>query len=428
VKQFSADTASSEPAARLILCTLGTRGDFQPFASLARRLVAAGHAVDLLTNENWRNAAVETGARYVSIAPADPPQSHRDDFAFFVENTLPSFRRSFEHVAALVSAGVKVALVYRVNMLGMQCAAERFGLSNARVALQPSVIRSYLRPPWPLTRLAIGPLGPLGRHLLIPAIYRLGELFSPYRKLTSAFRRSIGLAVKPLFRDGPVVEDVILMMCPKWFCFAQPDWPDHCAFAGFPDVGAKPEPDASAIEFLRDRRPIVFTPGTGVADVAAFRARAVLVARTLDRPAVLLSPHVEPIAEADVLTLPFVDLGWLLPQCAAIVHHGGIGTTAEAIRAGIPQLIIANRFDQPDNAVRVAQLGLGGGVLADDPSTDLVIRALRQVLASRHVAQQVSTAAGLMKDEDAIGTAVKRIESLLTKHSPRPETAKAHVW
>ncbi|MEE2780612.1 MAG: nucleotide disphospho-sugar-binding domain-containing protein, partial [Planctomycetota bacterium] len=57
-----------------------------------------------------------------------------------------------------------------------------------------------------------------------------------------------------------------------------------------------------------------------------------------------------------------VPLSQLLPHAAALVHHGGIGTTSQALATGIPQLIMPMAFDQPDNADRVQRLGVGGGL------------------------------------------------------------------
>ena len=202
--------------ADFILCTLGTRGDIKPLALLSARLIAKGHQVEICTNANWRGLVEGSGARFIEIADPDPPQNGRDDFQFYLSNSLPSFRRSFEHVEQRVRSGAKPVLVYRTNMLGAECAAERFQLRNARVVLQPSAIRSFHRPAWPMTKLVSGPLGWIGRKLLVPLVVIIGERLSPYRAPTAAFRRSVGL---PGRRPSPSVEDLTLLLCPKWFAF-----------------------------------------------------------------------------------------------------------------------------------------------------------------------------------------------------------------
>src|SRR4051812_31151397 len=76
----------TEPAmtiTRIVLCTMGTRGDIAPFTALAAELVARGERVTILSNENWRPLALACGAQFVPIAAPDPTQSGRDDLAFF---------------------------------------------------------------------------------------------------------------------------------------------------------------------------------------------------------------------------------------------------------------------------------------------------------------------------------------------------------
>lgn len=400
--------------ADVVLCTLGTRGDIEPFVALASMLVERGLAVDLLTNGNWRDLVTPTGATFVEIAPPDPPQSGRDDFGFFRTNTLPSFDLSFDHVTAIAARGARPTLVYRMNMLGVQCAAQRLDLPNIRVALQPSALPSRVRPPWPIMSLVQGWWAPIGRHALVPLAYAMGELFSPYAKHTNGFRKRKGLPRPPLFGSPPRVETVTAVFCPEWFSIPPRDWPDTCRFLGFPFGTTAPVDPASADFLAAGPPPIVFTPGTGVTEVERFTADAIAMARSLNRRAILLSRFIDPasVVGPDVLVRPYVDLGWLLPRCAAIVHHGGIGTVAAAIRAGIPQLVLAGRFDQPDNAVRVAQLGLGGGVLADRPALDDMRRALDAILSADHIAQQVATAAALVRHQDAIAEACRLVLDL----------------
>src|SRR5262249_31774015 len=89
----------------------------------------------------------------------------------------------------------------------------------------------------------------------------------------------------------------------------------------------------------------------------------------LGRRAVVLTPHREQVPAplpAGALWLPYVPLAALLPRAAALVHHGGIGTTAEALRAGVPQVIVPLAYDQFDNAARWAcdRCDRAGGVAA----------------------------------------------------------------
>jgi len=394
-----------------VLCTLGTRGDVEPFVSLAAALTSRSYGVTALANENWKEDFQRAGATFRSIAPEDESQSGRDDYKFFIRSILPSFRESYDCVSELVSRK-SVALVYRANMLGMECAAESFTLPNVRVVLQPSSVKSYLRPPWPLSTLTESPFRSLSARVLVPAIYCASEAFSRYRLLANLFRKSVGVRpVHPWGRHKDVA-DLTLLFCPGWFAMPQADWPSNLHMVGFPaprESSLHPE----LRSFIADRgAPLVFTPGTGVSEVKEFFERATKVAECLGLAAVFLSKHYTKASSASssIICHPYAELAPLLQASAALIHHGGIGTTAQAIFAGIPQMIVPDRFDQPDNAMRVACLGLGSVVLGRKFCGADWASLLDRTMSSTHVKSQLATARELLRSSDAIATSVKMIE------------------
>ena len=155
-------------------------------------------------------------------------------------------------------------------------------------------------------------------------------------------------------------------------------------------------------------------------------ARALLATRRLGRRAVLLTPHREqvPPLPADALWLPYVALGTLLPHSAALVHHGGIGTTAEALRAGVPQVIVPLAYDQFDNAARVEALAAGkrvqGGAAGARPRA--LAAALRGVLNSEAIRAGCARAAACCA-HDAKQDLAAQVESLLGLR-PGPSPAR----
>lgn len=403
-----------EPGKReVVLCTLGTHGDIAPFIAMARTLLERGHRVTILSNENWRALAMDCGASFSAIGPQDPTQSSRDDFAFFRHCVLPSFHASFQAIASMVSTGTEVLVVHKAGMLGAQCAAEKLGLRSVKVALQPSAVRSVYRPSWPLTPLARGRLGALARRSLIPAIYWLSECASRYRRLTNQFRVAQGLrALRP--GETNRLEDALVLTCPRWFAMPQPDWPGNCHFAGFPFVDGT-RPDTGIAEFIAAHgAPLVFTPGTGVSDTGRFFRLAREVCDALDAPGVFLSPHSHEHGLAPrILCRSYVDLGALLPQARLLVHHGGIGTTAQALRAGIPQLVMPRRFDQPDNAMRIASLRLGAVALARQPTAAELIGLARRCLSDQTLQARVQAASRDIRACNAAQNIAGLIEGLL---------------
>ena len=391
---------------QFLFCTMGTWGDIKPFCSIAVHLKKRGARVRILTNSNWRDEVLDRGLEFEPIAPADPPQTDRDDLAFFRANYLPSFARSYDIIANELDGDTPPIIVYRSNMLGAACAAEKFQLPHACILLQPSAFRSTQRPSWPMTWMAEGRFGRFGGKKLVPITYWIGLRLSAYRRDIRAFRRKVGLPANP--SKETLHGSSSLMLCPDWFAMPQADWPETLVCTGFPLEKTLPKP----LQFQRET--IIFTSGTGNTDTLEYSERAERIARALDMDALLLSSQeTRKVRRSPYLTTsPFVDLAAVLPQAKAIIHHGGIGTIAEALRAGIPQLIIANRYDQPDNAVRIAQLGLGGAILEPKTNIETVISTLRRIFDDADMASHLSKAAQLIAHDEALERACANIERL----------------
>ncbi len=404
----------------VVLCTLGTRGDILPFVMMGQELSRRGFVTTILSNENWKDMVEAAGLAFCPIAAQDPPQCGRDDYGFFLENTLPSFTASYDYVLDMCGSGIRPLLIYRCNMLGMESAAEKLGLAHVKVALQPSAIRSYERPPWPMTPLAQGRFKPLFKSLVVPALYVLAELSRRYRKHTNAFRKARGLAPHRFAARAQRSENATLVMAPTWFALPQSDWPKNAHCIGFP-FAAEAEADAEIEAFIAQHgKPIVFTPGTGVQDTRAFFNSAQQACRDLDLPGIFLSATAaSDTAEAGtrILRKPFADLNWLTPRARLLVHHGGIGTTAQALRAGVPQLVLPGRFDQPDNAVRVASMGLGAALMKDPGTPGLWPSIMRQLLESSRMEQRLARASASINRENAAQKAAAVIESVLDCHA-----------
>lgn len=405
----------------IVLCTMGTHGDILPFLALAAELLRRGRRVTILSNENWGAAVRKVGAEFVEVAPADPTQSGRDDYAFFVNNAMPAHLRTFEYTHARVSSGGLPLLVYQPFMLGAECAALKLQLPNVKMPLQPLMIKSAERPAWPLSGLCEAPLGLLSKKTIIPLICALSEMLGNtrrFRRKSNAFRASLGLAPAGWPRRSVRVENMTLLMCPGWFAMPQADWPPgtHCVgFPYFKENKADPEIEA----FMEaNGTPFVFTPGTGIEDVAEFFARAEVLCRILDCPAVFLSPTAPRCngrGNARIISRPFASLEWLLPRARLIVHHGGIGTTAQAIRAGIPQIVFPGRFDQPDNAMRIAQLRLGAAVMSKHITPTAWATLVRAVLSDAGISSQLRKAARSVNAQNAIAQAADHLDRFVAQ-------------
>jgi UDP:flavonoid glycosyltransferase YjiC (YdhE family) len=249
-------------------------------------------------------------------------------------------------------------------MLAARLIQEKLGVPLISVVLQPWMIRSISAPPvmmggLPLPRWAPRAIG----KIYFRAFDGVGALLLG-RELNQ-LRTSLGLKrVRRIFHWW-FSPELAIGMFPEWFGEPQRDWPPQIQLAGFP-MNDNPPNDGvpeKTIQFCRaGNPPIAFTFGTGMMHAAELFQNAIEACRTLGARAIFLTRYRSQLPGG----LPsffhhceFAPFQKLFPLCAAVVHHGGIGTVAKALAAGTPQLILPFAYDQMDNALRVKKLGAG---------------------------------------------------------------------
>jgi rhamnosyltransferase subunit B len=243
------------------------------------------------------------------------------------------------------------------------------------------------------------------------------------------FRADLGLAPVSRIRGRRVYSPQgTLGLFPEWFAPAQSDWPRPLSLTGFTlfDEGER-ELDAPLRDFLAaGEAPLVFTAGTGMRHGHAFFAAAVELLRRLGRRGVLLSKTAQQLPAPlppQVLHVEYAPLRALLPHCAALVHHGGIGTTAEALAAGAPQLVVPYAYDQFDNAERVRHLGCGLDLPALT-ALDAAEKALQHLLTDPSVRQACERYRGLVEPGPAAtARAADAVEQLGQAHYGKASAA-----
>ena len=358
-------------AMHAILVTVGTDGDIFPYAALGATLRARGHRVTLVTNEQSRALAthLDLGFRaLLSVEEASAPLADPDFWhplkggAIAARWVTPFIQRQYALLDEL-SGDTDAVLVASPGVVSARLVQETRGRPLATLVLQPGLIPSSTAPP-------IMPGFTLPRH----APRWAGNLY--WRLVDVAGERVVGqhlnrvratLGLEPVRRffewwNSP---DVIIGMFPGEFGPPQPDWPPQIKLTGFPMYDGPPgvgiPPDLLRFCLAGDP-PIAFTFGTGMMHAAATFRKAVEVCQLLGKRGILLTryehqlPTPLPPSVRACECAPFLEL---FPLCAAVVHHGGIGTVAKALTTGTPQLILPMAFDQLDNAARVKSLGAG---------------------------------------------------------------------
>jgi UDP:flavonoid glycosyltransferase YjiC (YdhE family) len=257
-----------------------------------------------------------------------------------------------------------------------------------------------------------------------PIAYRTGlnlgrlaiRLWSdPVRRL----RREQGLRsdCDPVFRDK-FSPDLVLALFSPWLAQPQPDWPPQTSqpgFVYFDHRSADATVSSRLSSFLSSGdAPIVFTQGsTAVHNPGHFYEVSAAAAKRLGRRAILLGSKATPQSDSpDLLVLPYVPYSQVFPHAAINVHQGGSGTTGEALRSGRPMLIVPYGWDQPDNAARIARLGVGLNVARSHYSVNTAIAALKSILESARISARATEVGYQVAAEDGLGSACDAIESM----------------
>jgi UDP:flavonoid glycosyltransferase YjiC (YdhE family) len=401
---------------KIVLAGIGTKGDLFPLLGLGRELTRRGYACDLLSNRGYEGLAESHGLgfRAVTIPQTNNLVSGRDNLD---QHVFPSYLPTFEYFTEQLARGEQLAVINLDECSASNVMAERHALPLCRISLAPSAFRSVHRPVYPLNRKLEGPFAHTYRLYRLPQIYARMDAAPFLLGRINPYRAQAGL--QPLERFSQIDRAVHrrIGFFPAWFAAPQPDWPGPLELVGFPLPPPSSSLDPALDAFLaREGRPLVFTPGTGVVDVARFFADARTCCERLQRPGVFLSPHYRS-ADAPpgsrIFHAPFVELAPLLQRSALLVHHGGIGTTARALEAGIPQIIRARAYDQPDNGDRVRALGVGALFDPGEHDLERIVQEAARLLESTAVLARLAELSADIARSDAVPAAADQVQIAL---------------
>jgi UDP:flavonoid glycosyltransferase YjiC (YdhE family) len=241
-------------------------------------------------------------------------------------------------------------------------------------------------------------------------------------------RRALGLPVEgrhPLF-EGQFSSSGTLALFSPLFAKPQYDWPPNTIATGFPFYDKWDENSAGLSsemeEFLQQGEPpIVFTLGTSAVHVRSnFYEVSYRAAEQLGKRAILLAgPNFQSRMQLrttrDIFVAEYAPYSQLLPRGAATVHSGGIGTTAQALRAGKPQIVMPFSHDQPDNADRVRRLEAGTTISRRSYSVSRLCRELAKLMSSEQIiskacelGRQIQAETGTQSAADALERITQR--------------------
>ncbi len=364
----------------LVMATLGSLGDLYPYLAVAIELRKRGHEVTIATNEMYRAQIKAEGLCFHSLRPdlaplfRDPEVIRQGlDVAAGTEYIvrqllLPNLDESYEDL--LKASQGKDLLVSHISAFALPLVAEKLRLPWISIALYPLAFSSSYDPCALPTNTNLARTHQLRKWEFALLLGYTKRQTRVWMKPVDELRSRLGLAPAaqhPLF-EGKFSPYASLAWFSRLLTPPQPDWPPNTRITGFPFYDRQETHhslDSRLSEFLeKGEPPVVFTLGTAVVLGAGdFFEQSVSAVRRMGCRAVLLGGAQSPSRVGirlpeTIFETDYAPLSALLPRAIAAVHHGGIGTTAQALRAGCPSLIVPFVYDQPDNARRAAKLGV----------------------------------------------------------------------
>jgi rhamnosyltransferase subunit B len=415
---------------RYVLTTYGTLGDLHPYLALGIELHRRGQRVRIVTCEYYRKKVTDLGLEFAPMRPDAPnftvdrsvmrrAMAPRLGSEFVVRKMMmPHLRESFDDLmGATADADLLLThpLVFAAPIVG-----EIRRISWVSGVLQPIGLFSCEDPPvypnlpeaWHLRKLGIWP-------------YRFG--FSFMKGLSRlwglpivALRKNLGLSTEnrnPLIA-GQFSPFGTLGMFSRHFSPPAADWPQGTKLVGFPFFDESPaDLSLSAVNrelqsFIdRGNAPVIFTLGSAAAwDPQDFYAESAKAAAHLGLRAILAvgreTGTTVSRGTADLFVTDYVPYGQVFPQCAAVVHHGGIGTTGQVLASGRPAIVIPFAHDQFDNAMRAVRLGIARTVSRRKMNSQTIAAGLAGVVGDPEMLQRAQTIGKQIRSENgAVGAA-----------------------
>jgi UDP:flavonoid glycosyltransferase YjiC (YdhE family) len=415
----------------IVLTTFGSYGDIHPYMAIAMELRSRGHRPVIATSELYRDKMQTAGFDFVAVRPHIPPPQEQDaekmkkvmnprsGSGFLLNEMLfPFVREGYEDLLRVVE-GADLLLTHPISFAG-PLVAQKTGMPWVSSVLAPASFLSAYDFPVP-------PFWSWMRHMELLGPRFVAAFFNQAKKVYrnkpyEEFRDELGLPDRgsPVF-EGQHSPTLILALFSSLFAQPQPDWPPPTRVTGFAfydgrnELETPPELD----RFLdAGPPPIVFTLGSSAVWVARdFYRESIAAARLLGRRAVLLigDERNQPQEKLppEMIAVNYAPFEVLLPRACAMVHHAGVGTTSQGLRAGIPTLTVPFAFDQPDNAAHAARLGGSRTLSRAKYRAVRVARELEVLLNNPDFVRKAQQAGERIRAENGASVAVDLIEQVL---------------
>ncbi|HEX2905382.1 MAG TPA: glycosyltransferase [Phototrophicaceae bacterium] len=419
---------------RITILTAGTRGDIQPYVALGTGLKRAGYQVRLVGSQDFAAFVTAYGLDFFPMQLSMAAAMNTEGAQAILEagNPIKGLllqRKLSQSASPLDQTQLDIweacqnaeAIIYHPGLANGYYIARHLGI--------PCLMASAI------------PMGPTREYPSI-LFYHGPHLGPVYNRLTHTLFEQVfwqmGRAtVKAFWQERGTANTVPLMPpyrrqrdegVPMLYGYSEKvlprpvDWPANLQITGywFLDAAADWQPPAALVDFLQAGPPPVYLGfgSMGNQRRAQENTEIALQALALSGQRGLLVSGWNTLNEAvslpdTVFMVKDVPHAWLFPQMAAVVHHGGAGTTAAGLRAGIPSVIVPHGVDQPFWGRRVAELGAGSPPIPRKQLTAENLAAAITTALHKDVRTQAEHLGRQIRAEDGIAKAVELVNHYL---------------
>jgi rhamnosyltransferase subunit B len=417
---------------KIVITTIGSLGDLHPQIAIALELQQRGHNIVFAAMSEYGAIIEPLGLKFHPMRPDGTPINTPEQIALMTDLKtgseytvrkwiLPNLHNTYtDLLASAKDADLIIAgdIVYAATLV-----AEKMGIKLISLALAPIAFFSAYDP-------SVIPLFPFlvklrgfGAPLNQVIIQLLKAVTESWATPIHEMRQELGLPQRsqnPIFDKSTAC--IVLAMFSTVFAKPQPDWGKNTVLTGFTFYDGTPNyaklPPVLQQFLEAGKAPIVFTLGSAAVMVPGdFYQESIEATKQLKCRAVLLIGKNTPPENLppDIIAIDYVSYSQIFPHACAIVHQGGIGTTAQALKAGRPTLIMPYSYDQPDNAARVERLGTSRTISRQQYTRLRVAKELQILLENPKYTIKALEIGNIIQLEDGTKVACDAIEQQLKK-------------
>ena len=384
------------------MTTFGSLGDLHPYIAIALEMKRRNVEPVIVTSEIYRSRIEPLGIEFRAMRPElpalDSPEAteiidrifdpRRGAEFLFKDLLAPAVLDSYLDLKKAID-GADLLITHPVTIAG-PLVAQTTGIRWVSTVLAPASLWSDHAPIVPANAPLLYMLMRYGGRGVTAFVKKLVDgMTRSWLKPVDELREELGLpkGANPIFA-GQFSPELNLGLFSDAIYERPPDIPSNTVITGFPFYdGVDQGPLTMELQHFLTRgpAPIVFTLGSSAVHVAGdFFRESIEAARIAGRRAVFLVgseknlPR-EPLPDG-MIAATYAPYGELLPRASMVVHQGGVGTTAQALRAGVPTLVMPFSHDQPDNAARVERLGVSRTIERKRYKAGNVAREIRELL------------------------------------------------